>query len=194
MFKSILKKQWTLLSPALQSHYGLDEGEEIIMQGKLAVKHGTFIKLLMPLIRLTGALVPVEGEDFFVTVKNKRKGDKFYWQRQFKKDNKVYVFNSVMQQYGDTIVEFVGLGIGIRMGIEVENNKLVYVDKGYVFKLGEKLLPIPLHLMMGRAVIEEYKAGNIAHDIDMRFVVIHPLFGFAFSYRGYFDLVELIKS
>jgi len=187
MFKSILKKHWALLSPAIQSHYSLDDGEEITMQGELAVKHGAFIKLLMPLIRLTGALVPVEGEGFCVTVKNNRKGNKYYWQRKFEKDNKVYAFNSIMQQYGDSIVEFVGLGVGIRMGLQVENNKLVYNDRGYVIKFGKMLIPIPLHLLMGRAVIEEFEAENSLHDIDMRFVVVHPLFGFAFSYMGYFD-------
>ena len=27
-------------------------------------------------------------------------------------------------------------------------------------------------------------------DLDMDFVVRHPLFGFAFSYTGYFDFID----
>jgi len=187
MFRTILANQWLALSPALQKHYGISEGEKITMQGKLSVKHGRFIKLLMPFIRFTGALVPVEGEDFVVIVENRRIGSHFYWHRVFKKDNKTYEFNSAMQQFDNDIVEFVGLGIGIRMGLKVSSGGLVYEDKGYVLKIGNKLLPIPLHLLIGRSVIEEFVSNDNSHDIDMKFVVNHPWFGFAFSYSGYFD-------
>lgn len=188
MFKKLLSDQWALLSPAVQQHYGIADGEEISMQGELAVKHGTFIKLLMPLIRLTGALVPVEGEKFLVTVDNKRIGDTFYWHRRFNKDNKVYEFKSKMQPFGNDIVEFVGLGIGIRMGISVVNGGLAYEDKGYVFKLGSLLIPIPLGLLVGRSHIEEFSTKDSPNDIDMRFVMNHPWFGFGFSYMGFFNL------
>ena len=144
MFKTLLADQWDLLSPAVQQHYGIKDDEEMSMEGELAVKHGRFIKLLMPLIRLTGALVPVEGEQLNVTVENKRIGNTFYWHRRFKKDNKVYEFKSKMQQFNNDIVEFVGLGIGIRMRLKVIDGGLVYEDKGYVFKLGSILIPIPL--------------------------------------------------
>ncbi len=189
MFKTILSDQWQHLSPALQRHYGINDGEEIKMQGKLAVKHGKFIKILMPLIRLTGALVPIEGENFEVTVKNKRIGDTFYWHRQFKKDDKVYQFNSKMQQFDNDIVEFVGLGMGIRMGLKVKNGGLAYEDKGYIFKLGRQLIPIPLHWLIGKSVIEEFINNDSSNDFDMRFIVNHPWFGFGFSYMGYFNLV-----
>ncbi|MCU7835284.1 MAG: DUF4166 domain-containing protein [gamma proteobacterium symbiont of Taylorina sp.] len=188
MFKNILSNQWTSLSPILQKHYGINDGEEIKMQGELAVKHGRFIKLLMPFIRLTGALVPVEGEKFIVTVENKRIGNSFYWHRAFKKDNKSYEFNSKMQQFDNDIVEFVGLGIGIRMGLQVSDGGLVYEDKGYVLKVGNKLLPIPLHFLIGKSVIEEFVSNNDSNDFNMRFVVNHPWFGFAFSYSGYFTV------
>lgn len=187
MFRKILSNQWSSLSPAVQKHYGLGDGEEISMQGELAVKHGRFIKLLMPMIRLTGALVPVEGEKFIVTVKNKRVGNTFYWNRRFKKDNKIYEFNSKMQQFDNDVVEFVGLGIGIRMGLKVSNGGLLYEDKGYVFKLGSKLIPIPVGLLVGKSVIEEFTTEQTDHDLEMRFVVNHPWFGFGFSYMGWFD-------
>lgn len=187
MFKSILAKQWTSLSPVLQKHYGICDGEQISMQGELAVKHGRFIKLLMPLIRLTGALVPVEGEKFMVTVENKRIGNTFYWHRSFQKDNTRYEFNSKMQQFHNDIVEFVGLGIGIRMALHVSDGGLVYEDKGYVLKIGKRLMPIPLNILMGKSVIEEYIIADDSNDFNMNFVVNHPWFGFAFSYNGYFN-------
>lgn len=190
MFKNILSKQWPLLSPVLQDHYGISDGEAFKMQGQLAVKHGRFIKILMPLIRLTGALVPVEGEAFNVTVENKRIGDTFIWHRKFEKDHTIYEFNSKMQQFDNDIVEFVGLGIGIRMGLNVSNGGLVYEDKGYVFKIGSKLIPIPLHLLIGKSVIEEFVNSDNSHDFNMRFVVKHPWFGFAFSYEGYFNYIK----
>lgn len=188
MFKNILSKQWDNLSPVLQKHYALKEGEEIKMQGELAVKHGLFIKILMPLIRLTGALVPIEGERFIVIVKNKRVGDSFYWHRSFQKDNKEYQFNSKMQQFNNDIVEFVGFSIGIRMGLRVSNGSLIYKDKGYVLKVGKKLIPIPLHLLMGKSVIKEYIRTD-SNDFTMNFVMNHPWFGFGFSYSGYFNYI-----
>lgn len=190
MFKTILSDQWALLSPSVQKHYGIADGEKISMQGELAVKHGKFIKRLMPLIRLTGALVPVEGEKFMVTVDNKRIGDTFYWHRRFRKDNKVYEFKSKMQQFGNDVVEFVGLGIGIRMGISVVDGGLVYEDKGYVLKLGSLLMPIPLRLLVGRSHIEEFTIKDSPNDIDMRFVMSHPWFGFGFSYMGFLNISE----
>ena len=190
MFKTLLADQWTSLSPALQHHYGIKDGESIKMQGVLSVKHGKFIKILMPLIRLTGALVPVEGDSFSVTVENTRSGDTFYWHRQFYKDNKAYEFKSRMQQINNDIVEFVGLGIGIRMGLTVKDGRLIYEDKGYVMKIGSRLMPIPIHLLIGKSFIEEYTAKPGENDLDMRFIVNHPRFGFAFSYMGYLNFVE----
>ena len=190
MFKTLLADQWELLSPMVQQHYGIQDGEEITMQGELAVKHGQFIKLLMPLIRLTGALVPVEGEKFDVTVENKRIGNTFYWHRRFKKDNKIYEFKSKMQKFDNNIVEFVGLGIGIRMGLKAKNGGLVYEDKGYVFKLGSILIPIPLRLLIGKSFIEEFTTEDSPHDLEMRFIVNHPWFGFGFSYMGFFNFTK----
>ncbi|MCW8932809.1 MAG: DUF4166 domain-containing protein [Gammaproteobacteria bacterium] len=189
MFKNILSNQWTALNPILQKHYGINEGETIKMQGELAVKHGRFIKLLMPLIRLTGALVPVEGEKFVVSVENKRIGNTLYWHRSFKKNNEEYEFNSKMQQFENDIIEFVGLGIGIRMGLQVLDGGLIYEDKGYVFKIGKKIIPIPLNILIGQSVIKEYVCNNNPNDFNMKFVVTHPWFGFAFSYSGYFNCV-----
>jgi len=189
MFRKILSDEWELLDPVLQQHYGIADGETIRMQGELAVKHGKYIKLLMPLIRLTGALVPVEGDKFVVTVENKRIGDTLFWHREFQKDNKVYRFDSKMQQYGDHIVEFVGLGVGIRMGLKVIDGGLVYEDKGYVIKIGSRLMPVPLNLLMGKSVIEEYRSGDKPGEFNMRFVVNHPWFGFSFSYMGHLTLV-----
>jgi len=194
MFKTILSEQWTSLSPSLQQHYGLEEGDEIVLQGELSVKHGKFMKLLMPFIRLSGALVPVEGDKFHVTVKNKREGGDYYWSRQFRKDNKTYVFNSVMNQAGDDVIENVGLGLGIKMGLSQNNGGLLYVDKGYVVKLGKHYIPVPLHLLMGRSVIEEFTQNGNNHDIDMKFVVNHPWFGFMFSYMGCFNIERYSKG
>ena len=194
MFKNILQNKWDDLAPPVQKHYGLCDGEEIVMKGKLSVRHGKFIKLLMPFIRLTGALVPVEGDGFSVTVSNKRMGHCYYWNRRFEKDGKAYVFKSEMIENCGTVVEFVGLGIGIRMGLKVIDKKLVFEDKGYVIKIGSKLIPIPLNLLMGKAMIEEFEEFGESKDVGMKFIVTHPWFGFAFSYMGYFNIVSSDKD
>jgi len=188
MFNKILSEQWNSLSPSIQQHYGLEDGEEINLKGQLAVKHGKFIKLLMPLIRLTGALVPVEGQCFNVSVLTKREGENYHWCRRFEKDHKVYEFNSVMNLHGNDVIENVGLRLGIKLRVSERNGGLLYEDKGYVFKVGKQYVPIPLHLLMGKSVIEEFTLTDNKHDIDMKFVVTHPWFGFMFSYMGYFNV------
>ena len=74
------------------------------------------------------------------------------------------------------------------MGISVVEGGLVYEDKGYVIKLGSLLLPIPLHFLVGRSHIEEFSKINSPNNIDMRFVMNHTWFGFAFSYMGFFNI------
>lgn len=194
MFRKILSAQWEQLSPALQKHYGLQDGEEITLKGELSVKHGKFMKLIMPFVRLTGALVPVEGERFQVTVMNQRRGNAFLWRRQFKKDKKKYIFNSVMSQFGNDIVETVGPGIGIKMRVIENKGGMQYIDKGYVIQLGRVCVPVPLRLLMGKSHIEEFVSKDSEHDINMHFDMSHPLFGFMFSYQGYFDVDNTLEN
>jgi len=190
MFKSILSRHWDSLHPILQKHYDIKDNESMTLYGRLTVKHGNAIKILMPLIRISKALVPVEGDDFEVIVVNKRLGESYCWDRQFKKDGNVYPFQSKMQRMDNDIIEFVGLGIGIRMGLEVSNGSLHYVDKGYVIKIGSMILPIPIHLLVGRSEISETVNDTDEHDFTMQFVMKHPWFGFMFSYEGFFDVAS----
>ena len=50
MFKKVLAEQWALLSPAVKQHYGIADGEEISMQGELAVKHELEPEFSFPLV------------------------------------------------------------------------------------------------------------------------------------------------
>lgn len=190
MYQELLSNKWDLVDPAIKKHYGIKEGEKSRLKGVLAVKHGTFFKLLMPFIRLTGALVPVEGDDFAVTVENKVIDNTFYWHRWFTKNNKTYEFKSKMQLYKGDVIEIVGFNIGIRMGVDVIDGAIVYEDKGYIIKLGSLIVPIPLRLFMGKSDIKEFTDKNTPHDLEMDFVVNHPLFGFGFSYKGYFNFTK----
>jgi len=73
------------------------------------------------------------------------------------------------------------------MGLKVSDGGLAYEDKDYVLKVGNKPLSIPLHILIGKSVIEEFVSNDDSNDFNMRFVVNHPWFGFAFSYNGYFN-------
>ena len=190
MYKTLLSDKWDKVSPSVQKHYGITEGQSVTLKGELEVKHGRFIKLLMPLIRLTGALVPVEGKGFSVTVENSVIDDNFYWHRTFNKDGKNYIFKSKMSIYQGDVIEYVGLNIGIRMGVDVIDGAVVYEDKGYIFKLGPLHIPIPLRLLMGKSEVSEFESNNDNQDIEMKFTVNHPWFGFGFSYMGYFNIIK----
>ena len=53
------------------------------------------------------------------------------------------------------------------------SNRLVYIDKGYVFKPGPFLVPVPVGMLVGRSDIMEFDSDSKVHDIAMTFIVIY---------------------
>jgi hypothetical protein len=84
----------------------------------------------------------------------------------------------------DEIVEYVRFGIGFRMRMRVQDHALLFEDRGYVWKLGKYLVPLPLRMLIGYARIVESAVNE--HTINVDFDIRHPLFGRTFGYRGCF--------
>jgi len=191
-FERALSEQWERVAPVIRRHYGLSGGMHISMGGTMdRVGYRGLGRALAPFMRLLGALVPYGGRDVPIRVENWTQPgrDGLFWRRRFFFPGKPEVqFRSRMECDGpDRIVEYLGLGLGVRLAVRVrEDGGLHMADRGYVLRLPGIKLPLPLHWIAGRAEIEEWPTGDAS--FAMRFDIIHPLFGPTFHYSGRFTL------
>ena len=196
LFEQALGPDWARLAPAVQKHYGLalDSSDHIELEGRMSVHYPLPAFVLLGFARLFGGPVLLREENIPVRVKNStRSGSKaMFWHRAFKRPGKKAVlFRSFMVHAGgQEIIEYVGkqglVNMGIRMAIREEEEVLIYESTGYLLKIGPVKLPVPGHILLGRARIEE--RGLDEHRIAMKFGINHPLLGRVYSYAGLFRL------
>jgi hypothetical protein len=195
IFKQALQSQWDMLAPVIQAHYRLSPFTEdsLQIQGSMeSVSHSLYTKFLLPFITLVGALVPYQGRNVPLSLINATHNDKagLYWQRIFFFPNrKPLVFRSVTYYIGpQKITEYVRFGFGLRFKITAQSGGVIYRDNGYVWKIGKFSIPIPVHLVMGRAYVEEMPISDT--EFSMKMILTHPVFGQTFQYNGKFSIVD----
>ena len=191
IFETVLGGDWTKLGAVVRRHYSLRpfSRDAVTVRGSMEeVWHSAFAKLLLPMARLAGALVPYRGRDVPVEVHYAaREGDAtLHWDRVFHFAGKPpFHFRSHMElAEGNEVIEFVRLGIGMRLAVTAEAGALVFCGTGYIWRLVGRDWPLPLGLVLGRAYVEERPAGE--DRFTMRMNLVHPLFGELFRYRGRF--------
>ncbi len=195
IFKQALQTQWDALALVIQAHYGLSPFTEQSLQLKgsmESVSHSMFADFLIPFTTLVGALVPYRGKNVPVEVINRTHCDKagLYWQRTFFfARRKPFIFRSVMHCTGpQEITEYVRFGFGIRFKLMEKNGGLIHHDIGYVWKGGQRSIPVPINLLMGKAYIEEMPVSDT--EFSMKMELTHPVFGQTFQYNGRFSIIR----
>jgi len=195
IFKQALQAQWDALAPVIRAHYSLSPfaDQSLRLKGSMeSVSHSTFARLLIPFTTLVGALVPYRGRNVPVEVVNQTRRDKagLHWQRTFFfPGRKPFVFRSVMHHTGPyEITEYVRFGFGIRHKLAEKNGGLIYHDHGYVWKIGKRSIPLPIHLMIGRSYTEEMPVSDT--EFSMQMEIMHPVFGRTFQYNGTFSIIR----
>jgi hypothetical protein len=162
------------------------------VEGTLDIHVSLVAKLFMLAGRLFGALVPHEGRDVPVTVRNWSQSDSscMFWHRTFRYPGKgPVVFRSRMEYVGaNEIVEHVKYGLGIRMRLSTEGEILRFDSQGYQWDLGPLTLRIPDWLLLGKAVIREMPVSE--QTFKVMFEINHPLWGRTFGYSGRFAFSE----
>lgn len=193
--KQALQTRWDALAPVIQAHYGLSPftDQSLQLKGSMeSVSHSMFADFLIPFTTLVGALVPYHGKNVPVEVINQTHCDKagLYWQRTFFfARRKPFIFRSVMYCTGpQEITEYVRFGFGIRFKLMEKNGGLLYRDNGYVWKVGQRPILIPINLMMGMAYIEEMPISET--EFSMKMKLTHPVFGQTFQYNGRFSVIR----
>jgi len=193
VFKLILGNQWNDLGEVIQKHYFLRSysNDHICVTGVMGeINHSFLAKLLIPFGMLFGALVPYKGKDIPIEVNyhTKNVNGNIYWDRVFMFPGKrPYHFRSFMQPAkNNDVVEYVRFGVGMRLKVTAEQGSLVFRNNGYIWRVANICIPIPLHLIIGTAYIEECPIDSTRFSMKME--LKHPLFGTLFQYRGKFRL------
>lgn len=193
VFKQLLGERWNELGPVIREHYFLRpySADAVSVDGiMLEVKHSRVAKLLLPMFQFFGALVPYAGVNVPVVVHYRCQPTerRIYWRRVFRFPKRAeFHFRSYMEPVANgEMIEFVRFGVGMRLAVTAEAGALVFRDKGYVWRIGSLLVPLPLGWLLGSAYIEERPISDT--EFSMQMTLTHPWFGELFQYRGRFVL------
>ncbi len=203
IFKQALGKDWQKVAPMIQKHYGLHprSTEEVELKGVMSVYYPLAAFLLLAPARLFGGPVLLREKHIPVRVKNSSQpqSKSMHWHRSFQSERrtKPHIFRSRMEYVGgNEIIEMIGttphFGMGIKMAIRQERGTILYESTGYLLKIGRLTIPIPGHLLLGHAWIEEKETDD--QQIAMKFYIKHRLWGRIYSYSGKFRICPSPKD
>ncbi len=192
IFKHVFGSTWEAMPPILKSRYGNRAfcDDFVKVQGLLTIVFSKYITIMSPILRLFGALVPYQGRDIPVTVEfqSKKYSNNISMNRTFDYPNKKpYHFNSTLEISKNEVIEFVRFGLGIRQQVTYENNKVILKSLGYVWRIGNMTIPLPLGLFMGDIYSEEEAVSANSFKTVLR--ITHPILGKIFEYQGVFQMV-----
>jgi hypothetical protein len=191
-FQSIFGAQWDELPPVMHKHYANRPFTDDVIraEGLMEVRFNRFIRLLSPILKFTGALVPHEGVDIptVVRFKSEQSSNAFCLDRCFYiPRKKPYIFFSrLVPQGGDIVVEYMRFGIGWRHRFYYDGQKVILEHRGYVWRLFGCNIPIPLGVLLGHGYAEE-QAIDETH-FRMRMSITHPWWGLMYEYKGEFEV------
>lgn len=198
LIKRALGSDWNKLPPVIQRHYQLSSADNSssVVYGSLRVNYPAFVRPILVIARSMGALADLRGDAIRVTVKKwiTETSPALNWSREFQaSDGRTTIFASQMEyQQANELVEFVGFGFGIRLGIFVDKGRLIYQSKGYLWRYGSITVPIPEVFFLGHATIIETPIDEDKFELD--FKITHPLFGQTYEYGGVLHLNETKRS
>lgn len=194
-FKPIFGKGWSQLPPVMQKHYAVrtGSGDVVVTEGEMTIERSWLARLLAPLMRVCGALVPYCASRVPVTVRfvcpmgTKR----FYFDRQFRFPGHVpYRFRSYMERTdGSEVTEFMRFGLGWRARYSWERSRVRLQHLGYVWRVFGLRIPVPLGLVLGSGDAWEEPIDDDSFRMWMD--LVHPWFGVTYRYGGTFRITEV---
>jgi predicted DCC family thiol-disulfide oxidoreductase YuxK len=192
IFQPVFGANWSRLPPALKARYANRPYSNDLgtVEGHLDISVSPMMRILAPLLKWTGMLVPYHGKQVPVVVNfaSYPHSEACHFHRTFHFPGRApYVFRSSMTpEAGNVIVEDLNLGISWRATCDVEDNKVVLRHLGYVVRVLGWRVPVPLQLLFGTGYAEEEATGPASFRMKME--INHPLLGEVFAYRGHFEV------
>jgi len=189
LLRTALGTRWEYLHPDIRSRFTLGAGETCqTFTGTMGEVNrsalGWLIAKLIAFVRILPATrarnVPFE---FNLTP---AQGAGWIKERLYRFQEGCFQFRSVMSiaANGDLVEQFpYGLGMKIKLG--AEDDKLYFRDNGYFLRIGALKLPLPHWLTVGRFTLTH---KNIDHEnFTVEISIDHPLFGRLFYQYGAFE-------
>ena len=170
--------------------------DRVTVEGLMKIEVSAFARLLSPLLRLAGTLVPYGGNNIPVTVhfQSEPNSNVYCFNRIFHfPGKKAYHFKSRMQPVGgNNVIEFMRIGIGWHARYEWNGYRVMITHQGYAIRLLGKLLYLPLEWLLGNgnAWEEAIDDNRFRMNMDIR----HPLFGTVYAYSGEFTVINIIGA
>lgn len=192
VFENVFGADWHHLPPVMKKHYAnrAYTNESFVAQGHLEIVASPLGKMLFPLFRLFGILVPRTGKNVVTTVtfSTTSDSDAFRFERSMVfEDGDTYRFCSKMKPLGgNDMIEIMRCQLGWRMAYTWDGSKVALRHRGYAFNCFGLLIPLPITFLLGQGYAEEVPID--ADRFSMMTEIRHPWWGRIYSYRGTFRM------
>lgn len=197
LFKKILGPAWAELHPDIQTRFNRNPlpGTPLHYCGSLSELRCSRLGrvlgyLTMPLIN--GALMPYNDADFPVDIQVYSKPDcaSIFKQRIYRlHGRKPVMFTSFMMESSrGEVLEYVGMGLGMKLLLSVRDGNLHFESDGYFWELFGLRMPLPGWFTPGKTFL--WHRNNSADQFDIRIEIRHALFGTTFVQAGVFREVR----
>lgn len=158
----------------------------------MTIAASRFGKMLFPLFKTLGMLVPRTGENVETTVRfiTSQDSNAFQFDRTMTfADGDSYHFHSKMQPVGgNELVEIMRCQLGWRMAYAWNGTKVLLLHRGYALNFFGMLVPLPITFLLGSGYAEETPIDD--DRFSMMTEIRHPLWGQIYSYRGTFTMKD----
>lgn len=193
-FKKVFGAAWSQLPTVFLKRYSnrAHTNDITTVTGKMEISYSRWLSWMMPICKLIHLLVPYHGKNIPITADFCSHEDKngVTLARHFLiENNKAYDFISYMKPLGENdVVEIMPLGLGWRTRYYYENGKVIMQHRNYVLCMGKFLLPLPLHIFLGKGYAEEVMIDDQTYSMEMH--IKHRWFGILYSYSGTFKFTK----
>ena len=194
LFREVMGADWLRLHPDIRRRFEKNPapGRPLRYRGTLselmASRAGRWLgHLTRPLIQ--GALIPYtqHGVPVDITVYGLPGDSAIYKQRIYRLHGRAPIrFTSHMREgEGGQVLEYVGFGLGMTLGLFVDDDSLHFQSGHYFWQLGRWRLPLPHWLTPGKTFLWHY--NETPERFNIRIEIRHPWLGTTFRQVGVFE-------
>ena len=191
IFQTALSDDWYAMPEVMRRRFGVRPftDDEVRIEGRLDIRINRLLRLLS---RISGILVPFQGADIPVTVRftSGPQSRAFTFDRTFYFPGKppVKFRSSIEHCKNNELIETMRFGLSWRFACKWNGTSVVFMHRGYAWRIMGLKLPIPLTFVLGKAEAEETPVSE--QEFSMWVHAIHPKFGKPAAYAGRFKLIS----
>ncbi len=195
LFQAIFADDWEALPTVFHAHYANRPftRDAVVVEGTMDVELAWPVRLLAPLLKLSGALVPIAGRNIPVTVtfRSNPADNGFTLDRSFRfPAREPYHFRSTMVSIGgNEVIEWMPVMLGWRAAFAWREGLVRLDHRGYAVRFLGRTYRLPIEFLVGRGEASEEAIDETRFRMIM--TIKHRLFGILYSYHGAFQITEV---